>query len=192
VGRRALIPLALLALAALSGGLPAQGAAGPAAAGSLGFEAVQAGARFAGRFTQFMARVDFDPTAPAACRFEVTIDTASADTGESQRDELLKGEDFFWSQRYPSAVYRGAGCRRAEPGFALDGELTLRGVTRPVTLVFSPSGAGAGRRLAGTATIERLDFGVGQGEWAATEWVGGEVTVRFDVPLPEGAGQTLP
>jgi polyisoprenoid-binding protein YceI len=178
---------AALAAALLAGAPSAavaeSGRAG-AAAGHLTFEAIQAGARFTGRFREFAANISFDPADPAACRFDVTINAGSADTEESRRDETLKGEDFFWAARYPSARYRGASCRKAGKGFELDGELTLRGVTRPVTLQFTFEPGPAAGRLAGKATLQRLDFGVGQGEWSSTEWVGGEVVVRFDLVLP--------
>ena len=64
------------------------------------------------------------------------------------------------------------------------GTLTLRGVTRPVSVRFrferSPEG---GARLDGSARLRRLDFGVGQGEWTSTEWVGDEVEVSFELRL---------
>jgi polyisoprenoid-binding protein YceI len=151
--------------------------------GGLTFEAMQAGARFTGRFEKFKAEIAFDPAAPADCRFDVAITTASAQTDESQRDELLKGQDFFWVERYPAASYRGSSCERTAMGFELDGELTLRGVTRPVKLGFNFQPGSGGGRLTGAATLRRLDFGVGQGEWAGTQWVGGDVIVRFDLRL---------
>jgi len=154
------------------------------ATGNLTFEAVQAGARFTGRFASFVAEVDFDPTRPSSCRFDVAIDTRSADTGESERDGLLASEDFFWSERHPKALYEGEGCRAVKGGFIVDGQLTLRGVTRPVAVSFTHEPRAAGWRLAGEAVLERLDFGVGQGEWSDTRWIGGEVVVRFDLSLP--------
>lgn len=171
---------------ALAAGCPASAGSWRAdqSAGGLSFEATQAGARFTGRFERFTADIAFDPAAPADCRFDVTITTASAQTGESQRDGLLKGEDFFWVERYPAASFRGSGCQATEAGFELDGELTLRGVTRPVSLGFDFETGPDGSRLSGATTLHRLDFGVGQGEWAGTQWVGGDVTVRFDLALP--------
>lgn len=173
----------LIAAAALAALLPC--AATPAdAGGSLTFEATQAGARFAGRFDRFSADISFDPADPASCRFEVRIDTASADTREAQRDELLKGPDFFWVERYPAATYAGSGCRAVKGGYALDGQLELRGVKREVPLRFTYAPGRSGAGMEGTARLSRLAFGVGQGEWQDTQWVGDEVTVRFDLLLP--------
>jgi polyisoprenoid-binding protein YceI len=183
VGRKGLTAGICLALAA---GWPAIAGSWRAdqSAGGLTFEATQAGARFTGHFERFTADIAFDPAAPADCCFDVTINTASAQTGESQRDGLLKGQDFFWVERYPAASFRGSGCQPTESGFELGGELTLRGVTRPVSVRFDFEPGPDGSRLTGATTLRRLDFGVGQGEWAATQWVGGDVTVRFDLALP--------
>ena len=172
----------LIAAAAMAALLPCT--AGPAdAGGSLTFEATQAGARFTGRFDRFSADIAFDPADPAACRFVVRIDTASADTRESQRDEVLKGPDFFWVERFPVATFTGSGCRAADGSYALDGELTLRGVKRQVPLRFSYTPGRGAAAMEGTARLSRLAFGVGQGEWQDTAWVGDEVTVRFDLLL---------
>jgi len=176
--RHALFAAAVLAAILPRASIPSDGG------GSLTFEATQAGATFTGRFDRFTADIDFDPANPAACRFDVRIEVASADTRESQRDEVLKGPDFFWVERHPAATYAGRGCRATGDGFTLDGELTLRGVTRPVPLRFTHAPGQGGASLEGSARLDRLDFGIGQGEWQSTEWVGAEVTVRFDLLLP--------
>jgi polyisoprenoid-binding protein YceI len=182
MGRTRLSIAIVLSSAALAAALPR--ASHPAeGGGSLTFEAIQAGAVFTGRFDRFRADIDFDPADPSACRFDVRIETASADTLESQRDEVLKGPDFFWVQQHPVATYTGRGCRADGKGYALDGELTLRGVTRivPLRFTYAPGENAAG--IEGSARLSRLDFGVGQGEWQSTEWVGDAVTVRFDLLL---------
>jgi polyisoprenoid-binding protein YceI len=182
VGRTGLTVAILLCSAALAAALPRE--AVPAeGGGSLAFEATLAGAKFSGRFGQFSADIDFDPEDPASCRFDVRIETASADTLESERDEVLKGPDFFWVERYPLATYSGGGCRAAGKGYALDGELELRGVKRTVPLRFTYTPGRGGAALEGSARLSRLAFGVGQGEWQSTEWLGDEVTVRFDLLL---------
>jgi polyisoprenoid-binding protein YceI len=183
VGRTGLSVAIVLSSAALAAALPR--ASNPAeGGGSLTFEATQAGAVFTGRFDRFRADIDFDPADPSTCRFDVRIETASADTLESQRDEVLKGPDFFWVEQHPVATYAGRGCRADGKGYALDGELTLRGVTRIVPLRFTYAPERGGGALEGSARLERLAFGVGQGEWQSTEWVGNEVSVRFDLLLP--------
>lgn len=156
-----------------------------AAASRLGFVATQAGAKFEGRFTRFTAAVEFDPANPADGSFDVRIDVASAETGESQRDGLIRGPDFFAAGQFPEARYEASGFEPQADGYVALGRLTLRGVTRPVRVSFrfAPEATGQGGRLSGQATVSRLAFGVGQGEWQSTEWVGDSVDVVFDLRL---------
>jgi polyisoprenoid-binding protein YceI len=151
---------------------------------TLAFRATQAGAEFEGGFGQFGADIVFDAGDLKGSRFDVRIATASAGTKEQQRDDLLKGPDFFATARYPEARYVATKFRRTAGGYAADGALTLRGITRPVTVDFTFTPGPAGRAtLAGGAAVKRLDFGVGQGEWQSTEWVGNDVKIRFELKL---------
>ncbi len=154
------------------------------AGSSLGFTAIQAGARFDGHFERFSAIVDFDPAEPAAGRFDVRVDLGSVTTREAERDGILKGVDFFATARFPEARYVASDFRRDGDGYLADGKLTLRGITHPLRVRFRFTPDGADRaRLSGGARLSRLAFGVGQGEWQDTEWVGDEVEVRFDLLL---------
>ena len=68
---------------------------------------------------------------------------------------------------------------------AARGRLTVKGVTRDLPVTFRVKGPADGRSapLTGEATIRRLDFGIGQGEWQDTKWLGNDVRVRFDIVL---------
>jgi polyisoprenoid-binding protein YceI len=149
----------------------------------LTFIGTQAGAKFTGVFKKFTARVALDPAAPAAGRIEVSIDTNSVDTKDGERDGNIKGPDFFDVAKHPSADYATKSITRTAKGFAAVGTLSLRGVSRDVPLEFQFTKTAAGASLTGTAALKRLDFGVGQGEWKSTEWVGDEVRVEFSLDL---------
>jgi polyisoprenoid-binding protein YceI len=71
---------------------------------------------------------------PEQSSVEATIDAASIDTGDPNRDAHLRAADFLDVERYPTITYRSTAVRPAGNKFAVDGELTVRGVTRPVTL----------------------------------------------------------
>ena len=164
-----------------------------AAHSQLTFTAVQAGARFDGRFATFDPQIDFDAANLASSRFVVTVTTASADTRDKERDETLRGKDFFDVSRFPQARFATTGFTAAAKGrFEAQGKLTIRDVTRPVRLPFTFVVAADGRsaRLVGSTTVERLDFGVGQGEWNDTTWVGNAVEIRFDLALIRNAAAT--
>jgi len=156
----------------------------------LEFTAEQAGARFVGRFTRFTPRIEFDPAAPVSGRFVVAVDLASVDTGDPERDEALRGAEFFDVARWPNARYETTRIvARGDGEYEAQGRLTIRDRTRDVPLRFSFTRSAAGAAvLEGRATLRRLEFGIGaEGDWRDTRWVGDEVEVRFELRL-RGAG----
>jgi polyisoprenoid-binding protein YceI len=187
-------PLRLLAIVALAAAaIPAPAATRwvtDAASSKLTFVATQAGGEFEGRFARFTPVIVFDAGDLAHSRFTVDIDTGAAATGEHDRDNILKGKDFFAVERWPQArfealVFRTTGAA----SFEATGRLTLRDVTREVRLPFTFRRAADGTSavLAGGTTVRRLDFGVGQGEWRDTQWVGDDVRIRFELKLKQAA-----
>lgn len=156
-----------------------------AAGSALTFTAVQQGAKFESRFDRFTAEVHFDPATPEAGSIASRIDLGSVDTGNPERDEVLRGADWFNEGRWPRAVFTTGRIVRDGDGYRADGTLTLRDVSAPVSLRFrwTPASPGQAARLVGTATLERLAFGVGQGEWRDTAYVGNRVDVQVDIRL---------
>jgi polyisoprenoid-binding protein YceI len=152
--------------------------------GSLTFWFMQAGAENHGSFRQFTTELGYDEKNPAAGLLKVTVQMASLDTQDKDRDDLLAGADLFDSKKYPSAQYVASSfAKRADGGLEAVGKLTLRGVTRDLRVPLRIQNAAGGVELSGEVTIKRLDFGVGQGEWKSTEWVGDEVKLQYKVPL---------
>lgn len=151
--------------------------------GTLEFSALQAGARFTGAFGRFQARLDFDAADAAAGSLHVTVETSSIDTQDAERDEVLRSRDFFWTEKYPQAVFHAERFEPDGAGLRALGELTIRGVTKPSAVRFTLAPEGPALGMKGTANLRRLAFGLGQGEWASTEWVGDEVEVRFELRL---------
>lgn len=154
------------------------------AASTLAFRGSAQGEAFDGRFKQFQARIRFDPNALGNSRFEVDIATGSADTQNAERDETLLGSEFFDSTAQPSARYV------AERFEALDarrfralGTLTLRGISKPVPLEFEWKPGTNGAELIGNASLDRLDFNVGSGEWADPEMIAPQVDVTTRLVL---------
>jgi len=118
-----------------------------------------------GRFTTFSGQLVTaeDPTASAVT---AEIDLSSINTGNEQRDAHIKSADFFEVETYPTMTYKSSGIRVEDGEYVLDGELTLKGVTRSVPLHLELNGFGpdpyGGYRAGFTATgeINRRDFNV--------------------------------
>jgi polyisoprenoid-binding protein YceI len=189
--QRILISMALLAPMALAG---AAGAASGAAPGvvqysadpqqsRLEFTGVQAGAEFKGTFHKFTAAVQFAPDALASSHFDVQIDLNSVDSQDKDRDTTIRGADIFDVAHWPTAHYVTRSFTKTATGYAAVGALTLRGVTKdvPVNFIFTSTAAGA--KLEGSAKLNRLDFGAGQGDWKSTEWVADAVKISFSLIL---------
>lgn len=150
---------------------------------TLAFATSYEGEVFSGRFGQFTTTVSFDPARPADGKLDVVIPLASASTANPDRDETLQGPDFFDSERFPQARYTASGFRDLGDGrYATDGMLTLRGVSEPVTLTFSWTDD-ATPVLEGKATVQRLRFNVGGGDWADVSLIPDPVAVSTRVNL---------
>jgi polyisoprenoid-binding protein YceI len=118
-----------------------------------------------GRFTTFSGRL-VTGDSPLNSSVTAEIDLASISTGSEQRDGHIRSADFFDVETYPTMTYRSTGVREAGGDYVLDGELTLKGVTRSVPLTLELNGFGpdpfGGTRAGFTATgeINRRDFNV--------------------------------
>ncbi|HEY7014263.1 MAG TPA: YceI family protein [Streptosporangiaceae bacterium] len=118
-----------------------------------------------GKFANFSGEIvtGDDPLGSSAT---AEIDLTSISTGNEQRDAHIKSADFFEVETYPTMTYRSTGVRFEDGEYVLDGELTLKGVTRNVPLTLELNGFGpdpyGGTRAGFTATgeINRRDFGV--------------------------------
>jgi polyisoprenoid-binding protein YceI len=138
---------------------------------------------FTGTFPGFQTQVSFDPANPAAGKLDVTIPLAGAKSGNSDRDSTLQGADFFNVARFAQARYTANGFRAlGDNQYAADGTLELHGVSKPVTLTFSWT-PGTQPVLTGKATVKRLDFGVGGGDWADTGTIPNETAISTKVVL---------
>ncbi len=152
-----------------------------ASGGSLGFTARWNGDPVNGSFARWSANIVFDPQALDGSTIDVSIDLASVDTGDSQRDGTLTDSDFFDTSRFARATYRATRFRALGGNrYRADGTLTLRGVSKPVPLDFTLDINGDRARARGTATIDRTAFGVGQGDYAGTAEIAGPVAISFD------------
>ena len=153
------------------------------------FTALQQGSPVAGRFDRFSADITFDPDRLASSLVAVQIDTTSIDTGHKDRDTTLRSSAFFDVQRWPTARFRSKKLRRVKgDAYEAVGALTIRDVTKevvlPFTLAIAADPGGPRRLLAdakGELTISRLDYGVGQGDWASTKTVGANVVIDLEI-----------
>jgi polyisoprenoid-binding protein YceI len=174
--------LTAAALVAMMATAPAFAADYVQAAGStLVFASKYDGEVFTGKFANFTTTLSFDPANLATSKLDVVIPLAGASTGNGDRDSTLSSGDFFNVAKFAQARYTASKFRALGGNqYAADGNLSLRGVSKPVTLTFTWT-PGAQPVLSGKATVKRLDFGVGSGDWADTSNIPNEVAVSTKV-----------
>ncbi|HZF14850.1 MAG TPA: YceI family protein [Steroidobacteraceae bacterium] len=188
MNRPLVVLLPVLGLAVALGAQAAPSYRMDSAKSSLRFVAEQTGGKFEGSFKHFDALIAFSPTDLASSRFDVTVDPASAETQDADRNQTIVGPDFFDVAHFRTAHFVTTTFRAIDAThFEATGKLTLRDVTRDVKIAFTFSsrkeGAGEAAYLAGTADLKRLEFGVGRGDYKDTDTVGDPVQVKFNLRL---------
>ncbi len=115
-----------------------------------------------GSFAGFEGTLLFDPAQPERSRLEASVQTATLKTGIAMRDRHLRSDDYFHAERYPRIHMVSQSVRATPAGYEGRFLLTLKNVTRPVTMPFTFTPQPGGKvRFAGSLTINRRDFGVG-------------------------------
>jgi len=133
-------------------------------------------AKVHGRFARWSGAVTFDPKDPASAAVAVRIEAASIDTQVADRDTHLRSPDFLDVEKFPEIAFTSRSVAKSGEGWAVAGDLTLHGVTRPVTLAAEFAGTGKdpwGNQRAGFSakvTLDRKDFGL---VWNAALEAGG-------------------
>lgn len=146
-------------------------------AGKLGFAAMWNGAAVNGSFQRWKADISYSPDDLSGSAITVTIDLASAITGDAQRDETLQGPDYFDVSAHPQAVFRAEGFQpKGGDRYEARGALDLNGRARPVTLGFTLSQDGDTARAEGSADLDRNLFDIGSVD---DDTIAAKVAVRF-------------
>jgi polyisoprenoid-binding protein YceI len=147
-----------------------------------------------GRFTDFEGTAAGNPESPAGATVNVTIKAASIDTHTDQRDGHLRSADFLDVEKFPTITFRSTKINGTKDKFTLTGDLTIRDVTKPITLDVTFEGQGAdpwgGTRAGFNATgkIDRREFGL---TWNQALETGGllvsnDIKLQIDAQLIRG------
>lgn len=149
-----------------------------------------------GRFKSFSGEVEIDEANPANSEINVTIDTASIDTGAEGRDGHLKSADFFDVEKYPTVTFVSKSVEpKSDETYAVTGDLTIHGVTKEIELTVTREGSASnmqGARVqafSAATSISRKEFGL---EWNVALESGGwlvsdQVKINLDIEAVEKA-----
>lgn len=145
-----------------------------------------------GAFNDYNADIRFDPNDLQNSSINVNIDVASVDTKNERRDNHLQSEDFFNAEKWPTISFESNSIRKTgDNSFVADGKITIKDVTTDFSLPFNLLGVmdhpmQENTQVAGITAetkLNRTDYGVGVGDWAATMVVGDEVSINLNLEL---------
>ncbi len=171
---------------------PAQAQPKPAtlvAAGSeIAFTTKQMGVPVEGKFGKFTAQIALDPKKPETGTVAFSIDTDSARFGSAELDAEVPKATWLNVPRFPQASFNSSAVKGLGGGkFEVTGKLTIKGATKDLTVPVQVTQAGAASAQVSTASgsfvIKRLDFKVGDGDWADTSMLANDIQVRFKLQL---------
>jgi polyisoprenoid-binding protein YceI len=147
-----------------------------------------------GSFEDYEIALDYNAAAPEKSTVEARIKVASVNTGNEKRDNHLRSGDWFEAEKYPYMTFKSTSVRKVgENRLVATGDLTIKGKSQQIELPITLLGnqmipeqmqqmLGGTKQVASfqaSTAIERSDFGVGVGSWAATMVVGGEVSIEI-------------
>lgn len=154
-----------------------------AAQSSLSFGGTQQGEKFTGVFRDFDARIAYGPEQLSSSHIDVTIRLKSLDSKSPDRDSALAGADWFDFAKFPTATFRAATIRMTPAGPVGDADLTIKGRTKRLSFPFAWKNDSGKIVLDARVSLDRLDFGVGAGEWADESVAGRKVEVVVHLVL---------
>ncbi len=148
-----------------------------------------------GQFSAFSGTATIDEANPASSKVELSMDVASIETGTADRDGHLKSADFFDAEQYPTITFSSTEVSRSGNEWTITGDLTIKDVTKPVTIEFEQTGSAVdpfgNTRVGfeGETTINRKDWGL---TWNAALETGGvlvseKIKLEFDVSAIKSA-----
>ncbi len=145
-----------------------------------------------GKFTDYDGMIHFDPNNLKGSKADFSISINSVDTDDAKRDNHLKSKDFFDAETYPKMSFSSTKFeKKSNKEYLVHGKLTIKGVTKDVVLPMKITGEMEHPMMKGTiilgveieTSIDRTEFGVGTGDWAATMVVGDEVLIHIPMEL---------
>lgn len=163
----------------------------PAAAGEwhidnadshIAFHGSMLGVPVVGYFRQFTGKITFDPDDLENARVSIHVDMASVDSAHDERDTALALPEWFSAMAFPEARFEAAEFRRlGDAGYEALGSLTIKGITREITLPFELVIEGDSATVSGQVDLNRRDFNIGEGDWTSDKLVAFAVRVEFSV-----------
>jgi polyisoprenoid-binding protein YceI len=155
-----------------------------AAGSEIGFTTKQMGVPVDGKFSKFSAQITLDPKKPESGSVAFSIDTGSARFGSAELDAEVPKATWLNVPKFPQATFQSSAIKGAGPGkFDVTGKLNIKGSVRDVVVPVQVTQVAGSSTASGSFTIKRLEFKVGEAEWADTSMLANDIVVRFKLVL---------
>jgi polyisoprenoid-binding protein YceI len=137
-----------------------------------------------GKFSKFTATIALDPKKPETGNVAFAIDTGSARFGSAELDAEVPKPTWLNVAKFPQATFQSSSVKAAGPGkFEVAGKLSIKGAVHDVVVPVQVAQAGATSTATGAFVIKRLEFKVGEAEWADTSMLANDIQIRFKLQL---------
>ncbi|WP_295442135.1 YceI family protein [uncultured Thiodictyon sp.] len=154
---------------------------------SITFSYTQMGVTMDGRFKDFTNQLSFDPAQPTNAKATIEVALASIDTGTAEGDDEVAGKSWFNTKAFPTARFESSSVKAVgDNRYEVAGKLTIKGQTREVVVPASLTPQGNAGVFAGTFTIRRGDFSIGEGSWSTFDIVANDIQIRFEITALSG------
>jgi polyisoprenoid-binding protein YceI len=148
------------------------------------FVTKQMGVPVDGRFKKFDAQITLDPKKPETGNVAFSIDMLSASMGVPETDSEMPKPIWFNAAKFPQATFQSSAIKGVGAGkFEVAGKLTIKGNVRDVVVPVQITQSGGNSTATGSFVLKRLEFKIGEAEWADTTVVANDVTVKFKLAL---------
>lgn len=146
----------------------------------LAFITKQMGVPVDGKFKKFDVTLNLDPKKPETGSVAFTIDMASASLGVPESDAEMPKAIWFNTAKFPQATFQSTSIKGLGGGkFEVAGKITIKGNVRELVVPVAIAQAGVNSTATGSFVLKRLEFKIGEGEWADTTVVANDITVKF-------------
>jgi polyisoprenoid-binding protein YceI len=138
-----------------------------------------------GKFRKFDATIAFDPARPEATKASFEVDVGSIDLGTDEGNTEAKRKTWLGVDAFPKATFTATSVKALGGGkFEARGPLAIKGASREIAATFTMSDTGGIRTVEGQFPMKRLQYKIGENEWADTDTVADDVLVKFRFAIP--------
>jgi polyisoprenoid-binding protein YceI len=150
----------------------------------ISFVTKQMGVPLEGHFKKFDAQISFDTAKPDAAKIAFTVDSGSATLGAPESDAELPKAAWFNVAKFPQASFQSSTVKALGGGkYQISGKLTIKGNVKDIDVPVALSQANGVTTASGQFALKRLNYKIGEGEWADTSMVADDVQVKFKLAI---------